>query len=157
MDSYLETYLENHGIHYKLHSHKAVFSAKESGFLKDIIPGMSTKNLFLKSDNGEFYLVCMNEDKRLDIKALAKHIGHGKLHFGSAEALLQELHITPGSVSIFGMIYAKNTALIVDKDLWNADIVSFHPNINTETLEIRHTDLDIFYNSLSCKKEIFEL
>ena len=47
--------------------------------------------------------------------------------------------------------------LILDKEVWGADIVGFHPNVNTSTLEIKHEDLKKFYNSLDCEKEIVEL
>jgi len=71
--------------------------------------------------------------------------------------LKQELNLSPGSVSIFGMINAKNTILIVDKDVWDAKSVGFHPNINTATLELSHKSLENFYNSLNLKKEIIRL
>ncbi len=157
MDQVLRSCLEKLGVRYRLHGHKAVFTVGESGFLRGVIPGMHTKNLFLKDDKGAFYLVCMEGDRKLDMKALRSRLRAGKLHFGNAEELKGELNLTPGSVSIFGMIYARNTKLILDKKVWSADIVSFHPNINTETLELRHGDLELFYNSLECQKEIMEL
>ncbi|MCL5427657.1 MAG: prolyl-tRNA synthetase associated domain-containing protein [Candidatus Marsarchaeota archaeon] len=157
MDKYLKEYLDRFDVHYKLHEHKAVFTVGESGFLRSIIPGMHTKNLFLKDDHGQFYLVCMDGDRRLDMKALGKRLGAGKLHFGSGSELKSRLNLAPGSVSIFGMIYAKGTTLIVDRRVWNAETVSFHPNINTETLELQHMDLEKFYNSLDCPKEITDL
>ena len=47
--------------------------------------------------------------------------------------------------------------LIIEKEVWDAEIVGFHPNVNTETLEIRHDDLERYYNSLNNRKEILEL
>ncbi|MDE1852036.1 MAG: prolyl-tRNA synthetase associated domain-containing protein [Candidatus Micrarchaeota archaeon] len=157
MEQALESYLKGIGIGYKVHSHKAVFTVAESTGLRGEIPGMHTKSLFLEDEKGNFYLVCMDALKRLDIKSLRKRLNVSKLQFASPEKLKIELDLTPGSVSIFGMINAKNTKLILDKDLWGAEIVAFHPNINTETLEITHKDLEKFCGSLQSNWEVLEL
>ena len=60
-------------------------------------------------------------------------------------------------LSIFGMIYAKTTKLILDLEVWDAEITGFHPNINTATLEISHPNLARFFESLPCEKEIVAL
>jgi Ala-tRNA(Pro) deacylase len=157
MDSTLKQYLETNNIKYKLHKHPAVFTVEEHKNAKLPIPGMHTKSLFLKDTNNKFYLICMPGEKRLDIKFLKTRFSAKKFEFCSPEELLQELHVTPGSVSIFTMIYAKKTILLVDKDVWSAEIVGFHPNINTETLELTHNELEKFYNSLQAEKHIIEL
>ncbi|HUB92413.1 MAG TPA: prolyl-tRNA synthetase associated domain-containing protein [Candidatus Saccharimonadales bacterium] len=153
-DQALKSYLEKLGISYKEYGHKPVFTVDEAAFLKNEIPGMHTKNLFLKDDRGNFYLVCIAAEKRLDMKALRKRLGAGKLQFATPEEMKAELNLTPGSVSLFGIIYSKRTRLLLDKDIWDAAIVSFHANINTETLELRHEGLEKFYNSLRNAKEI---
>ena len=156
-DKELQDYLGKQDIDYIQHEHPPVFTVEESKTLKQNIPGLHTKSLFLKTDKKNYYLVCMPAEKRLDIKSLRKKLGAKKLHFASPEELKAELNLTPGSVSIFGMIYAKSTHLIIDREVWTADIVSFHPNINTATLEINREDLEKFYNSLKSEKEIMEL
>jgi Ala-tRNA(Pro) deacylase len=157
MDEHLKKYLSANKIDYKIHEHPAVFTVKES---KKIIKNKSyfhSKSLFLRDENKNFYLICMPAEKRLDMKNLKEELSLGELHFASPEELKKELNLTPGSVSIFGMIYAKNTFLIIDKELWNAESAGFHPNINTKTLEISHENLEKFYNSLKSKKEIMQL
>jgi len=159
MDIQLKEYLAKHKIKYKIHEHPAVFTVEQSKNIEAIqkIPGMRSKNLFLRDENHNFYLVCMLGEKRLNIKTLEKKLGVKKLNFASAEDLKFELNLTPGSVSIFAMINAKNTKLIIDKELWDAEITGFHPNINTATLEIQHKDLEKFISSLKCSKEILKL
>lgn len=157
MDNKLKEYLDKLGLKYKLHKHPPVFTVEESKKIKINIPGKHTKCLFLKGGNGQFYLIAMPGIKRLNIKLLKRRIGLKDMHFGSPEELKAELNATPGSVSIFAMIYAKNTKLIIDKELWNASIVTFHPNINTETLELDRRNLEIFYNSIESEKEIIDL
>jgi Ala-tRNA(Pro) deacylase len=157
MDNLLKSYFEKHEISYKEHNHTAVFTVEESKKITHFIPGVHAKNLFLKDEKGNFYLVCLPADKKLNIKLLQKKLLVKKLQFASPEELKNELNLTPGSVSIFGMINAKLTFLILDKVLWEAPIVGFHPNINTSTLEISHENLERFYNSLKSKKEIVSL
>tara|TARA_Y100000310_G_C20659280_1_gene803772 strand:- start:984 stop:1463 length:480 start_codon:yes stop_codon:yes gene_type:complete len=159
MDKALEDYLKEHNISYKEHEHPAVFTVEESKKVKLSFTGLHTKSLFLKSDSGKFYLVCLQADKRLDIKSLMKILNHKKLHFTSEEELKSILDLTPGSVSIFGLINDKENqvSLILDKDIYEAESVGFHPNINTSTLELSNENFIKFYNSLKQAKEIMEL
>jgi len=159
MDLVLKSYLAKHNISYKLHKHPAVFTVEQSKKEPAIqgIPGVRTKSLFLKDEKGKFYLVSMAGEKRLNIRALEKHLKVKHLQFGSPEELKSELKLAPGSVSIFSLIHTSNTRLIIDKDVWNAEIAGFHPNVNTATLVIDHENLEKFCNSLKCKKEVLEL
>jgi Ala-tRNA(Pro) deacylase len=157
MDALLEQTLHDLKITYVFHTHPAVFTVAESKHIKESIPGVQTKSLFLKDELGKFYLMCLRGSKRLNIKFLQQFLNIRKLVFGSAEELLRELHITPGSVSIFCLIYGANVTLILDKELWDAERVCFHPNVNTETLELAHTEFAKFYDSLNLQKFIVEL
>lgn len=161
MDKNLKEYLEKYKINYKIHAHKAVFSVAESSADENIknIPGLHCKTLFLKDNKGMFYLIGMPDKKQLDSKKFRQVIGAKKIRFATPDELKEKVNLFPGSVSIFGAIYIKdkNTKLIIDKKVWNAEIVGFHPNVNTETLEIKHEELEKYYNSLNCDKEIVEL
>jgi Ala-tRNA(Pro) deacylase len=159
MDSRLKTYLDERGISYVEHEHEEVFTVKESRELKRDIPGLHCKCLFLKSDRGDFYLVGLPAEKRLDVFSLRKRLRVRKLHFGKESDLLKKLKLKPGSVSIFGLINNKerDVRFILDKEVWDAEIVGFHPNVNTATLEIKHGDLKKYFNSLENDKEVLEL
>ena len=159
MDNSLKNYLEKAKVNYKLEKHPAFFTVEESKKYRSFtkLKGMHCKTLFLKDDNGRFYLVGMEADARLDIKKLQIHLGVKKLKFASSDELLRETTLKPGSVSIFGAIYSKNLKLIIGRRVWAASSVGFHPNINTETLELSHKDLENYYNSLENDKEIVSL
>ncbi|MAG24193.1 hypothetical protein CMI47_01310 [Candidatus Pacearchaeota archaeon] len=159
MEHSLESYLKKLDIKYKEHKHKAVFTVEEHDTTQDAMPSgiLHTKNLFLKDNKGNFYLVCMYAKKPLDMKSLRKKFGVKKLHFAAPEELKAHLNLTPGSVSIFGMIHAKEVKLLLDEQVWKADLVGFHPNMNTSTLELTHKDLKKFYDSLKSEKEIINL
>ena len=158
MDEKLSEYLKENSINFKEYLHKAVFTVAESSELKKSIPGLHCKCLFLKDEFVKFYLVAMPAEKRLDISSLRKGLNLKKLHFASEEELFDNLGLKPGSVSIFGMINASDdVTLIIDKSVWSADAVGFHPNINTATLVISHANLERFYNSLNNDKGVMEL
>ena len=159
MDKNLEKYLKEHDIKYIEHKHPAVFTVEESKNIKKTIPGLHCKCLFLKDNKGKYYLIGLPSDKRLDSKKFRWSIKAKKARFGTVEELKEEVNLTPGSVSIFGAIYIKGdeVKLILDKEVWLAKTTGFHPNVNTSTLEISHEELEKFYNSLKCDKEIVEL
>lgn len=158
MDKFLLNYLEKHGVSYSIHKHQAVFTVKQSLELKTEMPDvLHTKNLFLKDESGSFYLVCMFAHNRLNLKELKLKLNvKGKLHFASAEELKSHLNVSPGSVSIFSAIYAKDLTLILDRKVIEAERTGFHPNINTATLELDKKNLSKFIDSLNIKKIIFE-
>ena len=117
MLSDLKEYLEAHKIKYKEHKHPAVFTVEQSKKIKLTYTGMHTKSLFLKDNKGNFYLISMNANKKLDTKILKKYLNIKKLHFASPEELKSKLNVTPGSVSIFSIINDKNNEinLFLDK------------------------------------------
>src|SRR3989344_3184998 len=159
MGKQLEKYLKKYDIKYKIHEHPAVFTVEESKrVIKSMPDVLHTKNLFLKDEGNKFFLVCMDAFKRLDLKILKEKLNaQKKLTFASSEELKKHLNLSPGSVSILGMIYSKYVVLILDKELWNAEKVGFHPNVNTSTLELNHENIEKFYNSLKTEKYILDL
>ena len=105
MDETLQVYLKKHNISYQIYLHKAVFTVEESKEIKINIPALHTKSLFLKDENNNFYLVCIPALKRLNVSALRKKLSLKKLFFASPIELKEQFNLTPGSVSLFGMIY----------------------------------------------------
>jgi Ala-tRNA(Pro) deacylase len=157
MDHKLKQYLEKYNIKYQMHEHSPVFTVAQSREVTTHIPGVRTKSLFLRDENNRFYLVSMPGERRLNMKDLRMQIKVKALHFASPEQLYKELKLKPGSVSLFGMINAKNVILILDKEIWQAKESGFHPNINTETIVLDHANLEKFYDSLDCDKKILNL
>lgn len=159
MDSVLERYLKKNGIDYVLHRHTAVHTVAESHADETImrIPGLRCKTLFLVDESNRYYLIGMTGIKRLDFKKLQAQLGVKKLTMGSQEALLRETGLVPGSVSIFGVFQNSSVTLVLDEDVWRAKQVCFHPNINTETLELTHQALERFYEKLPNIKKIIAL
>ncbi|MHA2180231.1 MAG: YbaK/EbsC family protein, partial [Promethearchaeota archaeon] len=73
--------------------------------------------------------------------------------------LLEVLGITPGAVSPLGLINDKENKVIflIDEQIWNAEEVCCHPNINTETLQIPGTDFRKLIEATGTSMEIKKL
>ncbi len=143
MEDSLKLWLIKHDIHYILHTHPAVFTVTEAKEHCYHIPGTHCKNLFLKNKKSEqLYLITIQHDKRLDLSQFRKSIGAPKVRFAGPEDLFEVLGITPGAVSPIGLVNDTNDRVIfiIDEQIWNAEEVCCHPNINTETLQISGSD-----------------
>ncbi len=130
--------------------HDAVFRVGEGEGIKDQLPGAHTKNLFLKDDKGKLWLISAEQSAKINLKALPKLIGSGRLSFGSEERLVAALGVTPGSVTALALINdpEQKVEFILDKTLADAEIVNFHPLTNTATTSLRQADFRAFLQSL---------
>lgn len=130
--------------------HEAVFRVGEGDDIKSQLPGAHTKNLFLKDDKGRLWLISAEQSTQINLKTLPKTIGSGRLSFGSPERLLAALGLTPGSVTALGLINDPDhtVTFILDKALFDADIVNFHPLTNTATTALSQADFRAFLASL---------
>ncbi len=88
--------------------------------------------------------------KRLDLKELAVKIKSKKLRFASADNMMELLGVTPGSVSLFGIINDKNNKVkvFIESDVVKQDEISFHPNENTATVFFDPKHLDVIAQEL---------
>ena len=120
-----------------------MFTVEESRLQRGALPGAHCKSLFLKDKKGALWLVVAIEDRRLDLKALARLIGAARLSFGSAERLARHLGVVPGAVTPFAVINdgAGAVRLVVDAALMAADLANFHPLSNDATTAIAPADL----------------
>jgi Ala-tRNA(Pro) deacylase len=149
-------YLKNLNIEFKVHTHQAVFTCDDAKIHCNNINGIHSKNIFLKNKNKKkFYLVIIPAKEVLNFDKLNK-IFDDKLGMASPGSLKDILNLTPGSVSPFGLINDrdKKTILIIHKDVWNSEIVTFHPNINTETLELTQDFFRKYIFSLNIEYKI---
>ena len=102
------------------------------------------KNLFLVNSNkSQYYLLMLKENKKFKTKVISKQINSSCLSFGSDEKMLEYLDITPGSVSLLGLMndHEHHVQLLMDKDLLEDDYLGCHPCINTSSLKIKMKDV----------------
>ena len=123
------------GVAQTTHDHPAVFRVEEGLELKAAMPGAHTKNLFLKDRKGRLWLISARQDTVVDLKRAPRTIGSDKLSFGAEAVLYETLGVRGGSVTALGLINDpdRRVTFVLDKALWDADIVNFHPLTNTAT------------------------
>ncbi len=152
-------YLDNLEIKYEIVYHPAVLTTKEADKFIEGKEGVPSKTMFMggKKDK-KFYLIVMDDSKRLDIKKL-NEITNDKLHFGKEEDLLNKMGLVPGVVSIFGLLNndEHDINIYIDKKINEEEFITFHPNENTATIFIKIKDMYKFLDSLNYKYEIVEL
>jgi len=143
-------YLDKLDIAYERYDHEAVYTCEQADSLD--IPGNAakTKNLFLRDRKGRrHFLVTVGAEKTVDIKALEVFLGVKGLSFASNERMMKYLGLTPGSVTILGIVNDEDNAVevILDKDLWDDTVMQCHPLVNTSTLLISKDDVSRFLKS----------
>lgn len=102
------------------------------------------KNLFLVNSNkSQYYLLMLKGNKKFKTKMISKQINSSRLSFGSDEKMLEYLDITPGSVSVLGLMndHDFKVQLLMDKDLLLDEYLGCHPCINTSSLRIKMKDV----------------
>ncbi len=141
----LFTFLDSLGIKTKTVTHPPLFTVEDSQSLRGDLPGGHTKNLFLKDKKGRLFLVTCDESRRVNLKALEKKIGAGRVSFGKPELLLEVLGITPGAVTAFALINDRNepqrVTFAIDAALLKHDVINCHPLHNEATTAISPSDL----------------
>jgi len=139
--------LKKLGIAYVRHEHPPVYTVDQAEQYWEDIGGTHCKNIFLRNKKGKrHYLVILLSSKKADLNALERQLGEDRLSFASPERLMSYLGLEPGAVSPFGLINdsKKEVQVIIDRDLRRAEIVNFHPNVNTATVSIDFMDFEKF-------------
>ncbi|WP_442881326.1 prolyl-tRNA synthetase associated domain-containing protein [Brevundimonas sp.] len=131
----LLAWMADKGVDQTTRDHPAVFRVEEGLELKAAMPGAHTKNLFLKDKKGRLWLISARQDTVVDLKRAPRTIGSDKLSFGAEALLYETLGVRGGSVTALGLINDpdRRVTFVLDKALWDADIVNFHPLTNTAT------------------------
>ncbi|TDQ83078.1 Ala-tRNA(Pro) deacylase [Dongia mobilis] len=152
------------GIATRTVDHDPVFTVEESRHLRGELPGAHIKNLFLRNRKEEMWLVTVEEERRIDLKALGQKLtgttgGDAKLSFGSAERLMQYLGVVPGAVTPFAVINDKagKVKMVLDRHLTEIDPVNAHPLVNYKSTAIAPADLVKFLEAEGHKPQILDL
>lgn len=126
------------GIEVTTEVHEPVFTTAAAQSIKTKLKGAHAKNLFLKNKKGNYYLVTMLDDKRLDLKVFSQEMGCGSLSFASDEDLVRYLGVEPGHVTPFALVNAsaKDVKVILDKEMMQIEQLNFHPLKNHMTTNI---------------------
>lgn len=131
----LLAWMAANGISATTHDHPAVFRVQDGQALKAAMPGVHTKNLFLKDSKKGVWLISAAQDTAIDLKAAPRLIGSDRLSFGSETVMWETLGVRPGAVTALGLINdtGRQVRFVLDQRLHAAEIVNFHPLTNTAT------------------------
>lgn len=131
-------------ISYERIDHEAMMTIEACQDVDRLLGISICKNLFLcNSQKTKFYLLLMPGEKRFDTKTFCKQIGSPRLSFAPAEYMEELLNITPGSVSVMGLMNDKENkvSLYIDEDVLAEEYFGCHPCINTSSLKLKTADV----------------
>ena len=146
LDKEIRTYdlLDRLGVEYDRVDHAPAMTMEDCKEVDEILKSMVCKNLFLcNRQETAFYLLMIPDTKVFHTKDLSAQIGSARLSFAKPEYMEKFLDITPGSVSVLGLMNdtENHVQLLIDEDVLNSEYVGCHPCINTSSLRLRTKDL----------------
>ncbi|MBO5097895.1 MAG: prolyl-tRNA synthetase associated domain-containing protein [Agathobacter sp.] len=147
LEKEIRTYdlLDNLGIAYERVDHEEANTMEACAAIDEVLaPAVICKNLFLcNTQQTKFYLLMIKEDKKFKTKEISKQINSSRLSFAPAEYMEKFLDITPGSVSVMGLMNDKenNVQLLVDEDVLKGEYFGCHPCINTSSMRLKVADV----------------
>ena len=135
--------LKKESIDFSITEHEPLFTVEDSKLMRGKIEGGHSKNLFLKDQKDNFFLITFIEDISADLKRLPDALNSKKLSFAKPEYLKELMGIEPGSVSPFGLINddQRKINFFFDEAFLKFEIANFHPLVNTATVSIFPKDL----------------
>lgn len=147
LEKEIRTYdlLDKLGIIYERVDHEAAETMEACKEIDEILsPAVICKNLFLcNSQKTKFYLLMIKDDKKFKTKEISHQINSPRLSFAPPEYMERFLDITPGSVSVLGLMNdtENQVNLLVDEDVLKGEYIGCHPCINTSSLRFKISDL----------------
>lgn len=137
-------FLDALGICYQRIDHEAAMTMEACAAIDTALEATMCKNLFLCNRQcTDFYLLMLPGDKVFKTKELSKQLGCSRLSFGDGSYMEQYLDITPGSLSVLGLMNDKDhhVQLLIDEDLLGGAFIGVHPCVNTASLRLSMGDL----------------
>ena len=147
LEKEIRTYdlLDELGIVYERVDHEEANTMEACAEIDAVLaPAVICKNLFLcNTQKTKFYLLMIKEDKKFKTKEISKQINSSRLSFAPAEYMEEFLDITPGSVSVMGLMNdtEKHVQLLVDEDVLKGEYFGCHPCINTSSMRLKVEDV----------------
>ena len=136
--------LEELGISFTRVDHDHADTMEDCLLIERTLGARICKNLFLcNRQETSFYLLLLPGDKKFKTKEVSSQLGVARLSFGNETYMEKYLDITPGSVSVLGLMNDKehHVQLLIDEDLLKEPYIGCHPCINTSSLKIDMKDM----------------
>ena len=136
--------LDSLGIDYLRVDHDPAFTMEACARADEMLGGTICKNLFLcNRQQTQFYLLMLPGGKTFHTRELSGQLNVSRLSFAPGDAMVQNLNIYPGSLSVLGLMNdgEGRVRLLADQALAGADRISCHPCVNTSSLCLSARDL----------------
>ena len=136
--------LDQMNIPYIRLEHSSCASMEECAAIVSPSGAKHCKNLFLTNKRGtEFYLLLLHREKRFVTSEVSKLLGSTRLSFASDEKLSKLLGLSPGSISVTGLINDTERKVhpVIDADILKEEKMLIHPSVNTASLEVKTNDV----------------
>lgn len=138
-------FLDKLGIAYQRIDHAPAMTMEVCAAIDEVLDATICKNLLLCNRQcTSFYLLMIPGSKHFKTTELSHQIGSSRLSFAAPEYMEAFLDITPGSLSILGLMNDKDmkVQLLIDEDVLKGEYVGCHPCINTSSIRIKTADLE---------------
>mgnify|MGYP005767706969 CR=1 FL=1 len=136
--------LDSLGMEYERIDHAPAMTMEVCRDIDEALGATICKNLFLcNRQKTQFYLLMIPGDKAFHTKEISSQIGSARLSFGDPEFMEEFLDITPGAVSVMGLMNdtGNHVRLLVDEDILKGEFLGCHPCVNTSSLKLRTRDV----------------
>ena len=138
-------FLDKLGVAYQRIDHAPAMTMEVCAAIDEVLDATICKNLLLCNRQcTSFYLLMIPGNKHFKTTELSHQIGSSRLSFAAPEYMEAFLDITPGSLSILGLMNDKDmkVQLLIDEDVLKGEYVGCHPCINTSSIRIKTADLE---------------
>ncbi len=137
-------FLDRLGVTYTSVDHEAAMTMEDCAEIDQALGGCICKNLFLcNRQETDFYLLLLPGDKKFRAKDFSKQLGVARLSFADGKYMEEFLDITPGSLSVMGLMNDKDkrVRLCIDSEILQDEYISCHPCVNTSSIRFKISDL----------------
>ncbi|MDO4604701.1 MAG: prolyl-tRNA synthetase associated domain-containing protein [Helcococcus sp.] len=152
--------LEELNIEYDIVEHEPALTTEQADKFIEGMEGVRTKTMFLTNKKKRnFYLVIMDDYKRLDMDKFKELVGEKQIKMASEQNLYEKMKLAPGVVSPFGLLNNddKDVQIYMDKEIVDEEIMTFHPNTNEKTMFLKTTDLFRYFDDIGYEVNVVEL
>ncbi len=136
--------LDRLSIPYDRTDHEAAMTMEDCNEIDRILEVVICKNLFLcNRQHTHFYLLMMPGDKTFKTRDLSGQLGTSRLSFAEPEYMEKFLDITPGAVSVMGLMNDRenHVQLLIDREILSGELLGCHPCVNTSSLRMKTADV----------------
>ena len=148
------------GIPFQIVEHEPVLTTEQADRFIEGIEGVRTKTMFLTNKKKRnFYLVIIDDAKRLDMDVFKEIVEENRIKMASAETLNDKMMLLPGTVSPFGLLNNRDKDIQVyfDQEIVSEERMCFHPNTNEKTIFVNTKDLFTFLKAIGYEPHVIQL